>query len=188
MMKADSSQTPIQILVDGVTSPVAADVQVVELATVTGGVASAVAAGNPLPTAAQVSSVPAAADTTDAVAAALQVNKLKSGLTDLVPGRAFANVGASTANSVLKTPTASKTLIVLAVVITPGGTPSTVTFNSWDGSTGTAMSPVLSPGGNVPLVLPFNPAGWFASASGSGLAVTTGAGSTTGIAVVYALV
>jgi hypothetical protein len=141
-------------------------------------------ATNPLPVTSTISSIPAAADTTDSIAAALQINKVKSGLVDVVPGRAFLNVAASQPNAVLKTPTSGKILVILAAVLSPVGTASAVTFNSWDGSTGTAMSPALTP----PFQLAFNPAGWFTSASGSGLSVATGAGSTTGIAVVYALV
>jgi hypothetical protein len=36
----------------------------------------------------------------------------------------------------------------------------------------------------VPL-LPYNPVGWFETVSGQGLSATTGAGSTTGIQIVY---
>jgi hypothetical protein len=187
--KADNTQAANQAAVYGVATvdgaAAAADVQGVTLVTVSGSAATSVGSGNPLPS--SVMAIPAAADTTDAVAAATQIAKVKSGLADVVPARAFSAVAASATNSVLKAPTAAKILYVLSLVVQWGATPSTVTLNSWDGTTGTAVSPPLLQAASTPLVLPFNQAGWFATASGAGLSVTTGAGSTTNVHVVYAL-
>lgn len=57
-LKSDTSSSPNNILVDGVTLPVAADAQAVELITTAAGVATVVGAANPLPVA-QTGALPA---------------------------------------------------------------------------------------------------------------------------------
>ena len=99
--------------------------------------------------------------------------------------RAFANVAASQTDSSIVAAVSGKVIRVLAVVAVAGGTATNLTFNTKPAGAGTAISPLFANGINGGEVLPFNPSGWFETASGEGLTVTTGAGSTTGILVVY---
>ena len=105
--------------------------------------------------------------------------------TVLTVKRAFANVAASQTDSSIIAAVTSKKLRVLFVFALTGGTATNVTFNSKPGGAGTAISPLLANAVNGGEVLPFNPFGWFETASGEGLTVTTGAGSATGILVGY---
>lgn len=99
---------------------------------------------------------------------------------------AWANVAASATDSSLVSAVPGKKLRVLAVVINQGDTTaSTVVFNSKGSGAGTAISPTLKAAANGGFVVPFNKEGWWETASGEGLTVSTGAGSTTGIVVVY---
>lgn len=187
-LKADSSQSALQILVDGITSPVTADAQVVELATIIAGVATVISAANPLPTTDTVTSMPATSDTTDTMSAALQVGKLKSGITDITPGYKFLNLAASQTDTVIQAATTSKKVLVVSLVVIAGATPSTTVFNSKPAGAGVAVTPTYTWAANGGIVLPFNPAGWFVSAVGEGLTVSSGAGSTTEIQVTYAVI
>lgn len=132
-----------------------------------------------------VSSI-ARSDTGDSVSAALQVNKVMFGLTEIVPGHNFLNVAASSTDSVLVAGVTNKKVYVLSAVFVVGATATTAVFNSKPAGAGTAISPSFANGVNGGAVLPFNPAGWFVSNTGEGLSVTTGAGSTTGVAIAYA--
>lgn len=100
--------------------------------------------------------------------------------------RAFANVTASQTDSNVITAVAGKRLRVLAIVLSPGGTATVITFNTKPSGAGSAVSPAFAQGINIPIVLPFNKDGWFDTNGGEGLTVTTGAGSTTGVLVLYA--
>lgn len=76
----------------------------------------------------------------------------------------------------------------MAVVINEGDTTaSSVTFNSKSAGAGTPIYPTVKYPANGGTVLKYNRNGWFATNSGEGLTVTTGAGSTTGLIVVYTL-
>jgi len=99
--------------------------------------------------------------------------------------RAFANVSQSQTDSALVTAVAGYKLRVIAVVAIAGATATDLTFNSKPSGSGVAISPKFANGVNGGEVLPFNPHGWFETATGEGLSVTTGAGSTTGILVHY---
>lgn len=99
--------------------------------------------------------------------------------------RAFANVAASQTDSSIVAAVSGKVIRVLAMVAVAGGTATNLTFNTKPAGAGTAISPLFANGINGGEVLPFNPSGWFETNSGEGLTVTTGAGSTTGILVVY---
>ena len=104
---------------------------------------------------------------------------------DVTPLRAFSNVAASQTDANLVSAVASKQIVVIALFMVTGATATNVTFNSKPAGAGTAISPLVADSANGGLVLPKNELGWFATNSGEGLTVTTGAGSTTGIMVVY---
>lgn len=97
---------------------------------------------------------------------------------------AFDSIAASASDSSLVAAVTGKKIRVLAVVINQGDTtPSTVTFNS----ASAAISPALKAAANGGFVLPYNEVGWFETVAGEALTVDTGAGSTTGVIVVYEL-
>jgi hypothetical protein len=99
--------------------------------------------------------------------------------------RAFVNTAAATTDGVLVAAVALKSLVVVAAAVVAGSTATTIVFNTKPVGAGTAISPVFANDINGGEVLPFNPGGWFASTTGEGLSVTTGAGSATGILVTY---
>jgi len=99
--------------------------------------------------------------------------------------RAFANVAQSQTDSSIVAAVTGKKIRVLAAVAVTGGTATNLTFNTKPSGAGTAISPLFANAANGGEVLGFNPAGWFETASGEGLTVTTGAGATTGILVTY---
>lgn len=104
-----------------------------------------------------------------------------NGTTALTPKFAFVNIAASqTASSVVAAVTAKK-IRVLAIIAQAGATATNITFNS----ASTAKTMLFANGANGGEVLPFNPVGWFETVAGEALTATTGAGSTTGIQVVY---
>lgn len=134
---------------------------------------------------AQVTTMPAAARTTDAVAAALQTDAVMNGLSALTPKFAKANVAASQTDSVVVTGVASKKIRVLEYRVHAGGTATDVTFNSKPAGAGTAISEKFACGANGGNLPGFSPVGHFETVAGEALTVTTGAGATTGIGVVY---
>jgi len=101
-----------------------------------------------------------------------------------VYGATLANVTASQTDSAIVTAVAGKKIRVLTYILSASGTASAVTFNSKPSGAGAAISPTLKAGDPVPQFLEF---GWFETVAGEGLSVTTGAGSTTGIQVIYTL-
>ncbi len=111
----------------------------------------------------------------------LETSKIYAVGTALTPKFAFANVAASQTDSSLVALVASKKLRVLAAYALPGATATDLTFQS----NAVAISAKFANGANGGEVLPFNPVGWFETVAGEALKVTTGAGSTTGIGVVY---
>jgi hypothetical protein len=108
--------------------------------------------------------------------------------TSMSSGRGFQNaysdVSASTTDGALITGVTGKKIRVHAVAISCGGTASTVVFNTKPAGAGSAAGPIF----NNSISLPFNQAGWFDTARGEGLTASTGAGSTSGVLVVYSLV
>lgn len=100
--------------------------------------------------------------------------------------RAIATVAASSTDATLVAPVTAKKIAVRGLVIVVGGTATAVTINSHkpSGAT-TALSPAMSLGINGTLVLPPSGDGWFETLAGEGLTVTTGAGSTVGLSVLY---
>lgn len=115
------------------------------------------------------------------VAASQESSTLLAAGAELTPKRAFVNLAASQTQTVLVAAVTSKVLRVVQVAAVAGGTATNLTFNS----NTTAISPLFANGANGGIVLPFSQVGWFQTASGEGLTVTSGAGSTTGIIVSY---
>lgn len=99
----------------------------------------------------------------------------------VTPKFAFANVAASTTDSQVIPLVSGKKIRVLAVYAIAGGTATDLTFQS----NSVAISAKFANGANGGEVLPFSPVGWFETVAGEALKVTTGAGSTTGLGVVY---
>lgn len=99
-----------------------------------------------------------------------------------------ANIAASQTDAAIITAISGRNIRVLGVVCQAGGTATTVVFNTKPAGAGTAISMTFQNGANGGVTLPFNPAGWFETVAGEGLTATTGAGSTTGIQVVYSIV
>lgn len=120
-------------------------------------------------------------------AAAIQqaVDGLSSGGTLVTPLFKFANVAASQTDSSIVPAVSSKKILVLAAIVETGGTATTLTFNSKGAGAGTAISIQFQNGANGGAVLGYSPVGWFATNITEALTVTTGAGSTTGVQVVY---
>lgn len=100
---------------------------------------------------------------------------------------AFANVAASQTDSSIVAAVAGAKINVLAVYAIAGGTATNLTFNTKPAGAGSAISALMANAINGGAVLGHNPKGWFRTGVGEGLSVTTGAGSTTGIGVVYEL-
>lgn len=115
----------------------------------------------------------------------LATDGIRNGATLLTPKFAFANVAASQTDSNLVTAVSSKKIRVLALYMVSGGTATNVTINSKPAGAGAAISALIANAANGGAVLAFNPVGWFETVSGEALTATTGAGSTTGIGVVY---
>ncbi len=115
----------------------------------------------------------------------LGTDAIYSSTTALTPKYAFANVAASTTDGAVVAAVTAKKIRVLAAAFVAGATATNITFNSKPGSAGAAKSALFACGANGGAILPFNPVGWFETVSGEGLSVTTGAGATTGVQVVY---
>lgn len=98
--------------------------------------------------------------------------------------RAKSDVAASATDSALVSAVANRKLRITAVAISCGATPSTVVLNTKPGGAGTAISQIF----NNSISLPRNEDGWYETNTGEGLTVTTGAGSTSGVSVVYQIV
>jgi hypothetical protein len=96
------------------------------------------------------------------------------------------NTAASSTDALGVTAVAGKKIRVLGIVFHGGDTAgSAVTLNTKPVGAGTAISPVFELGINQSVVLPQSDNGWFETAAGEGLSITTGAGSTTGIQIIY---
>lgn len=99
----------------------------------------------------------------------------------------FANITASSTDSNLVSAVAGKKIRVHAVVFQCGGTATTATFNSKGTGSGTAVSMQFQNGANGGAVLPESEVGWIETAVGEGLTLTTGAGTTTGVHLIYSI-
>jgi hypothetical protein len=102
---------------------------------------------------------------------------------------AYDAIAASATDSSLVAAVAGKRIRVLGLVINQGDTtPSTVTLNTKPAGAGTAIFAPLKAAANGGFVIPYSPVGYTTTGIGEGLSVTTGAGSTTTVAVLYDLV
>lgn len=101
------------------------------------------------------------------------------------PKFAVANVTASQTDSSVVAAVTGKKIRVLSLVTRAGATATVITFNSKPAGAGVAISAAFANGINDGVVLPFSAEGWFETVAGEALTCTTGAGSTTGIQVVY---
>lgn len=117
--------------------------------------------------------------------ALLASDYVRAGGASLAPKFAFANIAASTTDGAVVAAVASKKIRVLALAAVCGGTATTLVFTSKPAGAGSAISPTYANGANGGEALPFSPVGWFETVAGEGLSATTGAGSTTGVQVVY---
>ncbi len=99
---------------------------------------------------------------------------------------AFANINAGTTDGAVITAVAGKRIVVIAVAFVCGATATNATFNTKPSGSGTAISCLFANAANGGAVLPANHFGWFQTAVGDGLTLTTGAGATTGVQVTYA--
>lgn len=99
-----------------------------------------------------------------------------------------ANIAASQTDAALVAAVAGKIIRVCAVVFVAGATATDATFNTKPAGAGTAISCLFANAANGGAVLPFSDEGWFDTNVGEGLSLTTGAGSTTGVQIVYKLV
>ena len=102
---------------------------------------------------------------------------------------AYDAVAAEQTDSVLVAANAGKQIRVIALVANQGDTTaSAVTLNSKGSGAGVAIFPALKGAANGLVVLPECRSGWVETNPGEALTVTTGAGSATGIVVVYEVV
>jgi hypothetical protein len=95
--------------------------------------------------------------------------------------RAFVNLAASTSNGSIVAAVATKKLRVLALFMLCGATATDITFQS----NATAISPLFANAANGGAALAQTPFGWFETTAGEALKATTGAGSATGVLVLY---
>ena len=142
----------------------------------TGDTLRSVSATKPLPVTA-----PAASRTTHSISAAVQTDVLMNGLTALTPKFFSQSVTASSTDTSLVAAVGGKKLRIIALVVQCGATATDITFESYT----TTRKHKIPAGANGGQVLPTNEYGWFETASGESLTVTTGAGSTTEISGVY---
>lgn len=97
-----------------------------------------------------------------------------------------ANVAASQTDSSIVAAVTNKAIRVLAAHAVAGGTQTNLTFNTKPAGAGTPISPLLANAANGGEILPWNPLGWYDTNIGEGLTVTTAAGATSGLQVLYA--
>jgi hypothetical protein len=101
--------------------------------------------------------------------------------------QALFNIEASQTEAVLIGGVSGKRVIVHGALIVSGPNPTSLTFNSTGSGGSFPISPTFQCGANswgtIPPLTGLD--GWFKTNVGEGLTVTTGAGSTTGIQLLY---
>lgn len=128
-----------------------------------------------------VTRVPAAARTTDSIAAALQTDAIMSNLTALTPK--FAAIAASTSgNNTLVAAVTSKKIRVLGLYLVSNGS---VNAKFQSGASGTDLTGLAYLVANTGFVLPFNAVGWFETASNALLNLNLSNAIAVGGALVY---
>jgi hypothetical protein len=109
-----------------------------------------------------VSTVPAAARTTDSVSASLSVDKLMNNLTAVSPVRIIIDHAVSGDNTLVAAAGASNIILVHQLFLVAAAA-VTVRFES--GTGGTALTGQMNIAANQGFVLPFSPIGWFQTAA-----------------------
>jgi hypothetical protein len=142
----------------------------------TGDTLRAASVAKPLPVQA-----PAAARSTHSIAVALQSDAIMNALTTLTPKFFTETVVSADTDEELIAAVGGKKLRILALAVQVAATATTVTFES---STTTRKHRVPA-GANGGQILPFNPVGWFETATGESLTCTLTAGSDADISGVY---
>lgn len=132
-----------------------------------------------------IASMPAASPLTDWTVSSIDSSKINIGLTGLTVKFAKANIAASTTDGAVVAAVTSKIIRVIAFRLHAGGTQTNCTFTSKPGGAGVAISELFALGANGGRADGATPWGHFQTASGEGLSLTTGAGSTVGVGVVY---
>ena len=122
------------------------------------------------------------AATTHSVSAKLATDSIMDNLTALTPKYAWVDAAAGGDTDVVAL-VSSKKIRVLAAYAVTGATATAVYFKTK--ATGTHLTATFANAANGGEILPFCPVGWFQTLSGEALTVTLGAGSATGIGVVY---
>ena len=98
---------------------------------------------------------------------------------------AFSNVAASSTDSSIVASVSTKKIKVLEFRIHAGATATNITFNSKGGGAGTAITELFACAANGGRADGLNSFGHFQTNTSEALTVTTGAGSTIGVGVVY---
>lgn len=130
---------------------------------VTATVGSALPAGNNNIGDVDIASIPAVDRTTDNIGAVLTTDAIMSDTTVLTPK--FAVIDAATSgDNTLVAAVSSKKIRVLSLFIVNGHT-STQTVRFESGASGTALTGQMILAANGGFVLPFNPVGWFETAT-----------------------
>lgn len=101
---------------------------------------------------------------------------------------AFANVAAGQTDAALITGSTHRKILVLGLIAECGATDTTITFNSKGSGAGTAITAQFQNPANGSTILPSSEVGWFKTISGESLTCTTGAGSITGIQLIYVFI
>lgn len=109
-----------------------------------------------------VGSMPAAARTTDSIAAAISVDRLMQNLTALTPVHAAVDVATSGNNTLVAAQGAGNMILVHQVFLMAA---STVTVRFESGADGTALTGQVQLTSALGFVLPFSPIGWFRTAA-----------------------
>lgn len=129
----------------------------------------------------QVTTMPAAARTTDTLSAALATDAIMSNVTALTPK--FASIAVSSSgNNTLVAAVTSKKIRVLSCELMANGT---VNAKFQSGASGTDITGLKYLVVNTGMVLPFSPVGWFETGSGVLLNMNLSAGVAVGGSLVY---
>jgi hypothetical protein len=130
-----------------------------------------VTTGNPFPVQAQTSTnnigdvdvltQPARAATTDTITAKLATDTIQNGTTALTPKYVIIDCASSGDNTILAAVSSKKIRVLSCFIVATGAV--NVRFES--GASGTALTGQMNLAVNGGFVLPFNPVGWFETAS-----------------------
>lgn len=125
-------------------------------------------------------------NTIDSISSYKAVGYIMNGSTAVPVQTVIGNIAASTTDGSLVAAVSGKKIYVLGFYGHTGATATNVTLNSKGSGAGTAISPVLPNGANTGQVLPIQEYGWYVTNASEGLTITTGAGSTTAVTVIFA--